>query len=130
MEHGMANAGEIHRCRIIDTFKLEHGRITRDAETEQWHELLEPIVVNVNSGVVKMGAAGRPLRWGILQRGVSGWDFVAERTEPGDTVLSTLRMRLWETPIQMVLIVNGFTFATGICEVLSGRDAAVSVLDR
>jgi len=112
-------AAELQQCRIIDTFKLERGRITRDAETESLRELLHPIVVNLLTGVVKVGTAGVPVAWGIVQQGEAGWDFLAVRSEPGDTVLSTIRIRTWEEPIQMVMIVNGFTFATGICERLS-----------
>src|SRR5262245_39360802 len=112
-------ATEVHHCRIVDTFKLERGGIARDAETESLRELLHPILVNLQTGVVKLGAAGAPVVWGIVQRGGGGWDFVAVRSEPGDTVLSTIRIRTWEEPIQMVMIVNGFTFATGICEPLS-----------
>ena len=107
---------DIHDCQILDTFKLEAGCITRDAETEMWRKLLNPISVNVSTGMVKMGPAGVPLPWGILQYGNAEWDFVAARSEPGATMLSTLRIRMWERPIQMVMIVNGFTFATGICE--------------
>ena len=120
-------ATEVHHCRIVDTFKLERGGITRDAETESLRELLHPILVNLQTGVVKLGAAGAPVVWGIVQRGGGGWDFVAVRSEPGDTVLSTIRIRTWEEPIQMVMIVNGFTFATGICERLSGEDPSAGV---
>ena len=120
-------AAEVHHCRIIDAFKLECGRITRDAETESLRELLHPILVDVQTGVVKVGAAGAPVAWGIVQSGAAGWDFVAERSEPGDTVLSTIRIRTWEEPIQMVMIVNGFTFATGICERLTGEDPSAGV---
>jgi hypothetical protein len=120
-------ATEVHHCRIIDAFKLERGRITRDAETESLRELLHPILVDLQTGVVKVGAAGAPVAWGIVQSGAAGWDFVAVRSEPGDTVLSTIRIRTWEEPIQMVMIVNGFTFATGICERLSGEDPSAGV---
>ena len=110
-----------YRCRIIDAFKLEGGRITRDAETESWRELLDPVIVDIDSGVVQLGAQGTPVQWEILQRGGPGWDFSATKSEPGNTVLTTIRIRLWETTVQMVLTVNGFTFATGICEP-SGRE--------
>ena len=118
---------KVQRCRIVDTFKLERGRITRDAETESLRELLHPILVNLQTGVVKVGAAGAPVAWGIIQQGEAGWDFVAVSSEPEDTVLSTLRLRTWEEPVQMVMIVNGFTFATGICEPLSDEELAASV---
>ncbi len=108
----------IHRCRIIDAFKLEGGRIIRDAETESWRELLDPIQVDINSGVVQLGPHGTPVQWEIVQNGRPGWDFMAAKSEPGNTVLTMLRIRLWETTIQMVMTVNGFTFATGICEIL------------
>ncbi len=104
------------RCRVIDAFKLAGGRITRDLETESWRELLDPVIVDVDSGIIQLGRGGAPRRWEILQRGDPGWDFVAEKREAGNTVLSTLRIRLWESTVQMVLTVNGFTFATGICE--------------
>jgi hypothetical protein len=120
-------ATEVHYCRIVDTFKLERGCISRDAETESLRELLHPILVNLQTGVVRVGAAGAPVVWGIVQRGEAGWDFVAVRSEPGDTVLSTIRIRTWEKPIQMVMIVNGFTFATGICESLSDEELAAGV---
>jgi hypothetical protein len=125
-EPGM-DATEVQHCRIVDAFKLERGRITRDAETESLSELLHPILVNLQTGVVKVGAAGAPVAWGIVQQGEAGWDFVAVRSEPGDTVLSTIRIRTWEEPIQMVMIVNGFTFATGICEPLSDEELAAAV---
>ena len=120
-------ATEVHHCRIIDTFKLERGGITRDAETESLRELLHPILVNLQTGVVTLGATGAPVVWSIVQRGGGGWDFVAVRSEPGDTVLSTIRIRTWEEPIQMVMIVNGFTFATGICERLSDEDSSTGL---
>src|SRR5262245_16205192 len=120
-------ATEVHHCRIVDTFKLERGGIARDAETESLRELLHPILVNLQTGVVKLGAAGAPVVWGIVQRGGGGWDFVAVRSEPGDTVLSTIPMRTWADPFQWVMIVNGFTLATGICERLSGEDPSASV---
>jgi hypothetical protein len=114
----MATAGEIHRCHILDVFKVEQGRVTRDAETKRWRELLHPVLVDVRTGIVQMGDAGTPVRWGILQRGEAGWDFVASRAGPDDSIVSTLRLRMWETPMQMVVAINGFTFATGICEPL------------
>jgi hypothetical protein len=120
-------AAEVQHCRIVDSFKLERGRITRDAETESLREILHPIVVNLQTGVVRVGAAGAPVVWGIVQRGEAGWDFVAVRSEPGDIVLSTIRIRTWEEPTQMVMIVNGFTFATGICEPLSEEELAAGV---
>ena len=83
--------------------------------------------MNLQTGVVRVGAAGAPVVWGIVQRGEAGWDFVAVRSEPGDIVLSTIRIRTWEEPIQMVMIVNGFTFATGICEPLSEEELAAGV---
>ncbi len=110
------------RCRIIDAFKLAGGRITRDAETEAWRELVDPIMVDLDSGIIQLGLQGAPLQWEVVQRAEPGWDFVAEKREPGNTVLSTLRVRLWESTVQMVLTVNGFTFATGICDV-SDREA-------
>jgi len=125
-EPGM-DATEVQHCRIVDAFKLERGRITRDSETESLRELLHPILVNLQTGVIKVGAAGAPVAWGIVQQGEAGWDFVAVRSEPGDTVLSTIRIRTWEEPLQMVMIVNGFTFATGICEPLSDEELAAAV---
>lgn len=117
-----------HRCRIVDTFRLEGGHITRDAETESWRELLDPIDVDVERGIVQLGAQGTPLQWEIVQRGAPDWDFVVAKREPGSTVLTTLRIRLWETMVQMVVTVNGFTFATGICEVCDdGTHAATGV---
>jgi hypothetical protein len=110
-----------YRCRITDAFKLELGRITRDAETELWRELLEPVVVDINSGIVQMGASGMPVQWEILQRGEPGWDFLAARAVAGDTVLCTLRIRMWENPIQMVMTMNGFTFASGVCEDIDSK---------
>ena len=120
-------ATEAYHCRIVDSFKLERGRITRDAETESLRQLLHPVMVNLQTGVVKVGAAGAHVVWGIVQRGEAGWDFVAVRSEPGDTVLSTIRIRTWEEPIQMVMIVNGFTFATGICELLTDEDLSADL---
>ncbi len=109
-----------HRCRIVDAFTLEGGRITRDAETESWRELLDPIDVDIERGIVQLGAQGTPVQWEIVQRGAPGWDFVVAKREPGNTVLTTLRIRAWETTVQMVVTVNGFTFASGICEVCDG----------
>jgi hypothetical protein len=103
-------------CRIIDVFKLEGGRITRDAETESWRELVDPIVVDTDSGIIQLGTNSTPMQWEIVQSAGPGWDFVAEKRESGNTVLSRLRVRLWERPPQLVLTINGFTFATGICE--------------
>jgi hypothetical protein len=113
------------RCRIIDVFKLEGGRITRDAETESWREMVDPIEADTGSGMVRLGAHGTPTQWDIVQGTGPGWDFIAEKRESGNTVLSTLRIRTWESNTQMVLTVNGFTFATGICEPVhqGGSDA-------
>lgn len=113
-----------HRCRIVDTFRLEGGRITRDTETESWRELLDPIDVDIERGIVQLGTHGTPVQWEIVQRGAPGWDFVVAKREPGNTVLTTLRIRVWETTVQMVVSVNGFTFATGICEVRHGGTQA------
>jgi hypothetical protein len=110
-------------CRIIDAFKLAGGRILRDVETESWRELLDPIVVDIDSGIIQLGPQSTPVQWEIVQRGGPGWDFVAEKREPGNTVLSTLRIRLWEINAQMVLTVNGFTLATGICRTLDGDES-------
>jgi hypothetical protein len=104
------------RCRIIDAFKLEGGRITRDAETESWREMVAPIAADTDAGIVQLGAHGTPTPWEIVQGTGPGWDFVAEKRESGNTVVSTLRIRTWESTAQMVLTVNGFTFVTGICE--------------
>jgi hypothetical protein len=117
-EHGS------HSCRIIDAFKLAGGRITRDVETESWRELLDPVVVDIDSGIIQLGPQSTPVQWEIVQRGGPDWDFVAEKREPGNTVLSTLRVRLWETNAQMVLTVNGFTLATGLCRTLDGEAIA------
>jgi hypothetical protein len=108
--------------RIIDAFKLAGGRIMRDAETESWRQLLDPIVVDVDSGIIQLGPQSTPVLWEIVQRGGPGWDFVAEKREPGNTVLSTVRIRLWEDNAQLVLTVNGFTLATGICRTLDGEE--------
>jgi hypothetical protein len=105
-----------YRCQIIDAFKLEGGRIRRDAETESWRELVDPIQVIIKSGIIQLGPDGIPVQWEIMQSAEPGWDFVAEKSESGNTVLSTLRMRLWESTVQVVLTINGFTFATGTCE--------------
>src|ERR1043166_1671645 len=91
-----------HSCRIIDAFKLADGRIMRDMETESWRELLDPIVVDIDSGIIQLGPQGTHVQWEIVQRGGPGWDFVAEKREPGNTVLGTLRIRLWETNAQLV----------------------------
>jgi hypothetical protein len=110
-------------CRVIDAFKLGGGRIIRDAETESWRQLLNPVMVDIDSGIVQLGAESVPSQWEVLQRGGPGWDFMAEKREPGATVLSTLRIRLWESTVQMLLTINGFTFVTGVCEVLDTNES-------
>jgi hypothetical protein len=115
--------GGRHSYRIIDAFKLAGGRITRDVETESWRELLDPIIVDIDSGIIQLGPQSTPVQWEIVQRGGPDWDFVAEKREPGNTVLSTLRIRLWETNAQMVLTVNGFTIATAICRTLDREES-------
>lgn len=106
----------IYQCHIVDAFRLEAGRIVRDADTEFWRESLEPVTINMSSGMVQLGAGGTPVQWEILQSGGPEWDFVAVKKEPGNTVLSTIRFRSWERYPQMVMTVNGFTFATGVGE--------------
>jgi hypothetical protein len=105
-----------HRYRVVDVFKLEGGRITRDAETESWRGTVNPVLVDLDSGIIQLGACGTPVQWDIVQSAGPGWDFIAVRREFGNTVLSTLRVRPWESPAQMVLTLNGFTFVTGIGE--------------
>ena len=108
-----------HRYRIVDAFRLEGGRITRDAETESWRVTFDPVVVDIDSGVIQLGASGTPVQWEIVQSAGPGWDFVAVRRDSSNTVLSTLRVRPCDSPAQMVLILNGFTFVTGIDEPFS-----------
>jgi hypothetical protein len=110
----MFASGEVYRCQVTDAFKLECGHIIRDRETEFWRDLLHPVVVDTETGMVRMGAEGTPLRWSILQQGSGEWDFVAALR--GDTSLSTIRIRVWEDPVQIVITVNGFMFAAGLCQ--------------
>lgn|SRR5215475_3008276 len=118
-EADMRNAGGIHRCRIKDAFKVEDGRVVRDHETEFWRQILDSLVVNTRSGVVRIGASGTPVQWDVVQSAEPGWDFLATKSEPGNTVISTIRIRLWEDPVQLVMTMNGFTFAIGTCQALS-----------
>jgi len=115
----MFASGEVYRCELTDTFRLERGQIIRDRETEFWRDLLHPVVVDTGTGMVRMGPDGTPLRWGILQQGAGEWDFVAVQPAYGDAVLSTIRIRVWEDPVQIVVAVNGFMFAAGICKPLN-----------
>jgi hypothetical protein len=110
-------------CRVIDAFRLAGGRIIRDAETESWRELVNPMVVDIDSGMIQLGAQSVPLQWEILQRDAPGWDFVAKKREGGGTVLSTLRIRLWESTVQVLLTINGFTFVSGICEISESEES-------
>jgi hypothetical protein len=112
----MVGSGEVYRCEITDTFRLERGQIRRDRETEYWRDLLHPVVVDTATGMVTMGPDGTPLRWGIQQQGAGDWDFVAVQPAFGEAALSTIRIRVWEDPVQIVVDVNGFMFAVGVCE--------------
>jgi hypothetical protein len=118
----MVGSERIHHYRVADAFKVQNGQIMRDATTAYWRELLDTVVVDISAGTVQLGASGAPVQWQILQRGEPGWDFLAARTEDGDTILSTLRIRLWEAPIQMLIILNGFMFVTGICEMVDADE--------
>jgi hypothetical protein len=75
--------------------------------------------VDTGTGMVRMGPNGTPLRWGISQNAAHDWDFVAVQPACGSVVLSTIRIRVWEDPVQMVVAVNGFMFAAGICKPLN-----------
>ena len=111
---------ELYRCEIVDGASLINGRIGRDASTAAWAHLQNPIVVDTDSGYVRLGTDGKGDRWAIRQRGNSSYDFVAvsNRLDPESDMGSILSLRVWERPVQALLVTNHFSLSSGTCSPL------------
>ena len=104
----------IYLCRTLDVFIVENGTVIRHHNSSYFMNLMSQIIVDTASGLVRISGtlpgmqSGEPRMWRIERRGTTANDFVASQG-PSDRI----HIRPWKSPVQFMLLSNGFTVFTG-----------------
>jgi len=112
----------LFKCTIKDGVHVEHGTLARTVAARQWVKFLNPMIVDVSTGLIRTGQPEVRWKWRVVQKGDARNDWMlkpdrdpfAEEREKDDDVI---RIRDWAngSPRQIVYYRFGGLFS-GTCE--------------